>query len=116
MMDCGDPVPIYFDLHPPGDVPLPAISQGIVDAGTGIEDRHRVRQVDYYCAADGAIYCVVEAPGPEAFQARHAERGIPCVEVHALAEADWKVPLSAEMRRELDRAIQRDWQARYPSV
>jgi hypothetical protein len=75
-----------------------------------------VRQVDYYCAADGAIYCVLEAPGPEAFQARHVERGIPCIEVHAVTNADWKVPLSAETRQELDRAIQRDWYSRYPSV
>jgi hypothetical protein len=115
-MDWGDSVPIYFDLHPPGDVPLPAICQGVVDAGSGVEDQYRVRQVDYYCAAEGAIYCVLEAPGPEAFQARHAERGIPCVEVHAITDVDWKVPLSARARQQLDRAIQRDWHSRYPSV
>ena len=109
-------MPIYFDLHPPGVVPLATISQAIEDAGSGAEDQYHVRQVDHYCAVDGAIYCVLEAPGPEAFQARHAERGIPCAEVHTLTDAEWKVPLSAELRRELDQAIQRDWQARHPSV
>lgn len=111
-MDCGDPMPIYFDLHPPGDAPLPVIRQGITDARSGAEDQYGVRQVDCYCAAAGAIYCVLEAPDPEAFRARHAKRGIPCVEVHAITDAKWKAPLSAEARQELDRAIQRDWQTR----
>jgi hypothetical protein len=112
----GNPVPIYFDLHPPGEVPLPAISQGIDDAGSGAEDQHHVRQVDYYCASDGSIYCVLQAAGPEAFHARHADRGIPCADVHPISEADWTLPLSAEARQQLDRAIQQDWQARHPSV
>jgi hypothetical protein len=109
-------VPIYFDLHPPGDVPLPALRQGIDDAGSGAEDQHHVRQVDYYCTSDGSIYCVLQAPGHEAFHARHVERGIPRAEVYPVTDAEWTLPLSAQARQELDQAIQRDWQARHPSV
>jgi hypothetical protein len=109
-------VPIYFDLHEPGDVPLAAISQGVDDAGSGAEDQHHVRQLDYYCAVEGSIYCVLEAPDENEVRARHAERGIPCAEVRTITSVDWKVPLSAEARRELDQAIQRDWQARHRSV
>jgi hypothetical protein len=109
-------VPIYFDLHPPGDVPLPAISQGITDARSGVEDHHHVRQVDYYCAVQGAIYCVLEAPSAEAFRARHVERGIPCADVLPLTGAEWQLPLSASTRRVLDEAIQRHWYAHSPSV
>ena len=105
-------MPIYFDLHPPGVVPLPAITQGLLAARTGAEDRHHVRQVDYYCADDGAIYCVLEAPSPDEFRARHAERGLPCEEVLPIADVDWQVPLGAAARRALNQAIQRDWQAR----
>ena len=109
-------MPIYFDLHPPGAVPLPAISQGIEEAGSGVEDQYHVRQVDYYCAVEGSIYCVLEAPGPEAFLARHAERGIPCAEVHPITDVDWRVPLSTQARLQLNAAIQRDWATRHPSV
>jgi hypothetical protein len=109
-------MPIYFDLHPPGAVPLMALSQGIEDARTGAEDQHKVRQIDYYCAAEGAIYCVLESPSPEAFRARHEARGMPCADVLPISGVDWQVPLSAEARQMVDQAIQRDWYARHPAV
>ena len=109
-------MPIYFDLHSPGDVPLSAIGQGIADARSGVQDEHHVRQVDYYCTVDSSIYCVLEAPSEEACRARHLQRGIPCAEVHLITDAEWNVPLTAETRQELNRAIERDWQARHPVV
>jgi hypothetical protein len=106
-------VPIYFDLHSPGHVPLSAIGQGIADARSGVQDKHHVRQVDYYCAAEGAIYCVLESPSAEAFRARHVERGIPCADVLPISGVDWPLPLTAAARQALDLAIQRDWQSRF---
>ena len=109
-------MPIYFDLHAPGDVASPVLSQGVEDAGSGAEDRHHVRQVDYYCADDGVIYCVLEAPSADDVRARHAERGMSCGEVYTMTQVNWHLPLSTETRQELDHAIQRDWEARQQAV
>ena len=106
-------MPIYFDLHPPGEVPLASIRRGIADARSGVEDHLHVRQVDYYCGADGAIYCVLEAPSPDVVRARHAERGMRCAEVLPASGVDWQLPLEGAARQALDQAIQRDWQARF---
>jgi hypothetical protein len=36
--------------------------------------------------------------------------------VYPVTDLEWTLPLSAQARQELDQAIQRDWQARHPSV
>jgi Protein of unknown function (DUF4242) len=108
-------LPIYFDLHPPAEVSARDIREGLADARSGTQDRHRVRQIDYYCAIQGAIYCVLEAPSPDAIRARHAAQGLPCREVVVIDGLEGQLPLSAQDRRVLDEAIRRDWQARESS-
>ena len=113
---CLHRLAIYFDLHPPGEVPARTIREGLAEARGGTRDRHRVLQVDYYCAAEGAIYCVLEAPSPDAVRARHTERGLPCGEVEVVEGLESERPLSAHDRRVLDQTIVRHWQASHPSV
>ena len=95
---------------------MDALTRGMADAGSGAEDQHHVRQVDFYCAPDGAVYCVLEAPSPDAFRARHVERGMACSEVVPLPGRKWHLPLSARARHQVERAIRRDWLARHPLV
>jgi hypothetical protein len=43
----------------------------------------------------GGVCCVLRAPSQEAFRRHHAERGLPCDDVHPIAGADMDIVRAA---------------------
>ena len=80
-------MPTYIDRHPFAAVPRAVRQQLYLEAMRGLVDEHGAQPLGQWFT-DGAIYCVLRAPSLEALCQHHAERGLPCDDVHPIAGAD----------------------------
>ena len=87
-------MPTFIDRHPFAAVPRPVRRQMFLEAARGLVDEHGVQPLGYWLT-DGAIYCVLRAPSLEALCRHHAERGLPCDDVHPIAGADMDIVRAA---------------------
>jgi Protein of unknown function (DUF4242) len=83
-------MPTFIDRHPFAAVPRAVRRQMYLEAMRGLVDEHGAQPLGYWLT-DGAIYCVLRAPREEAFCRHHADRGLPCDDVHPIAGADMDI-------------------------
>ena len=88
-------MPTFIDRHPFAAVPRPVRRQMFLEAARGLVDEHGVQPLGYWLT-DGAIYCVLRAPSLEELCQHHADRGLPCNDLHPIAGLRGSHPLSAE--------------------
>jgi hypothetical protein len=100
------PMPTYIDCHPLAAIPSAVQQQMHSEAIRGIVDEHGAQPLAHW-VTDGVIYCVVQAPTQHAFCRHHAERGLPCDNVHAVEGLRGSHPLVAE-ETEVVRAVLTD--------
>jgi (2Fe-2S) ferredoxin len=99
-------MPTYIDCHPLAAIPSAVQHQMHQEAMRGSVDQHGVQPLAHW-VTDGVIYCVVQAPDAEAFCQHHAERGLPCDELHPIPGLHGSHPLSAD-ETQLVRAVLTD--------
>jgi hypothetical protein len=75
-------MPQFMDFHPDLKLPTEAIEQIQQDAKARKADDFGVRQIELYHNADGAVYCLLEAPDEESVRKHHAALDVPCGDVH----------------------------------
>jgi hypothetical protein len=80
-------MPTFIDRHPFAAIPSVVRHQMHLEAVRGLVDEHGARPLRHW-VTNGVIYCVLRAPSREAFCRHHAERGLPCDDVHQIAGAD----------------------------
>ncbi len=81
-------MPLYMDVHTlDGGVTLDAVADAHA-ADLKIQDAHDVRYLRYWVSEDeGKVFCLVEAPDPEAANTVHREaHGLVADEVFLVAE------------------------------
>ena len=89
-------MPTFIDRHPFAAVPRPVRRQMFLEAARGLVDEHGARPLGHWIT-NGVIYCVVRAPSQEVFCRHHAERGLPCDDVHRIADLDRVTHAIAEL-------------------
>jgi len=105
-------MPIFVDRHRLIAVPSTTRHQLHLEAMNGLVDRHGVRPLSNWLA-DGVIYCIVEASDREAFCTHHAERGLPCDDLHVLPQVGGGHPFSEDDTQRVRSAIASLWPADY---
>jgi hypothetical protein len=81
-------MPLYMDVHTiDGGVTLDAVADAHA-ADLKVQDAHDVRYLRYWVSEDeGKVFCLVEAPDPEAANTVHREaHGLVADEVFLVAE------------------------------
>ena len=71
-------------------------------------DEHGAQPLGHWLT-DGVIYCVLRAPGQEAFCRHHAEHGLPCDDAHPLADLRGSHPFSPEETQIVRAGIAEVW-------
>jgi (2Fe-2S) ferredoxin len=99
-------MPTYIDCHPLAAIPSAVQQQMHSEAMHGIVDKHGAQPLAHW-VTDGVIYCVMQAPSEEAFCQHHAERGVPCDNLHPIAGLRGSHPLLPD-ETQLVRAILAD--------
>jgi leucyl aminopeptidase (aminopeptidase T) len=68
-------MPVYMDIHKNVRKGLSAeAADGIHQKDLAVQEKHGVKYLNYwYSAADGTVFCLVEAPSKEAAEAVHHE-------------------------------------------
>ena len=98
----------FIDRHAPlslaRDVMRCVIQQGLHKQ----VDAHGVRVVGQW-VSDGYIYCVIEAPNSAAALQHHADRGLPCGELHQIDGLRAGQPTPAEDVATVRAAISMSW-------
>ena len=89
-------MPIFIDRHRSAAVPSAVRHQLHLEAARGLVDAHGIQALGHWIT-NGVIYCVVRAPSREAFCRHHAERGLPCDDVHRIADLDRVAHAIAEL-------------------
>ena len=74
-------MPTFIDRHLLLAVPSAVRHQLHLEAVYGLVDEHGAQPLAHWLS-DGVIYCMVRAPSQEAFCRHHAERGLPCDDLH----------------------------------
>jgi hypothetical protein len=75
-------MPQFMDFHPELTLPQEAIDDIASGARAGTADQFGVRQVELYHNSDGTVYCLLDAPNPQAVRDHHAALSVDCGEVH----------------------------------
>ena len=88
-------MPTYIDCHPLAAIPSAVQQQMQRESLRGGVDEHGAQPLAHW-VTDGVIYCIVQAPNPDAFCEHHAERGLPCDNVHPIDGLRGSHPLVAE--------------------
>jgi len=78
-------MPQFMDFHPDLKLPAEAIAQIADDTRHARADQFGVRQLDLYHNAAGAVYCLLEGPDEQAIRRHHAALGVPCGDIHQVA-------------------------------
>ena len=78
-------MPTFIDRHPFADVPSAVRQQLHLEAVRGFVDKDGAHRLGHWIT-DGVIYCVLQVPSLEVFCRHHAERGLPCDDVHELGD------------------------------
>ena len=78
-------MPQFMDFHDDLKLPEEAIQQITQETKDGKVDQFGVRQVELFHNASGHVYCLLEAPDPEAVRSHHAALGVPCGDVHEVS-------------------------------
>ena len=89
-------MPTFIDRHRFAAVPSAVRHQLHLEAARGQVDEHGARPLGHWIT-NGVLYCVVRAPSREAFCRHHAERGLPCDDVHRIADLDRVTDAIAEL-------------------
>jgi hypothetical protein len=103
-------MPTFVDRHPLAAVPDATRDQLHLEGIGGLIDAHGVQPLGHWLT-DEVSYCVVQAPSPEAFCQHHAERGLPCDEVHLIAGLRGSRPLTGAEAELVRATITERWPA-----
>ena len=103
-------MPTFIDRHPLATVRRAIRHQLHLEAAHGLVDTHGVQPLGHW-TTDGVIYCVVRAPSQAAFCQHHAERGLPCADVHLIAGLRGSRPLTGAEAELVRAAITERWPA-----
>jgi hypothetical protein len=95
----------FIDRHSAEVVPNEAFCRLVREAEEHQPESRGVRLVGLWLD-DGGLYCVLQAPDAESVRRAHAERGLPCDDLHELDGLSGKRPNSAEDERVVRAAIQ----------
>ena len=93
----------FIDRHPAEAVPSEAFGRLIREAEEHRRDPRGVRLVGHWLG-DARLHCVLEAPDAESVRQYHAERGLPCEDLHELTGVPGGGPMAAEDDDHLVRA------------
>jgi hypothetical protein len=76
-------MPLYMDVHHVGEVTLDDVAKAHA-ADLAIQDEHEVNYLNYWVdEAKGTIFCLVDAPSPEAANEVHRQaHGLVADEIH----------------------------------
>ena len=71
-------MPVFLDNHPAFELPPGLVVAFLRAARNGVRDGYGVLPLDFFCGVEGAVYCVVDAPGAESVRRSHGEQGLAC--------------------------------------
>jgi hypothetical protein len=94
-------MPTYIDRHPLTAVPRAVRNQMHLEAVQGLIDKHGAQPLGHW-VTDGVIYCVLRAPSEAAVCRHHADRGLPCDDLH---------PISPQEKRSMQAVAAQLWPA-----
>lgn len=98
----------FIDRHPLTAVPGAVRQQIHLEAVHGLTDVSGTRPLGHW-VEDGVIYCVLAAPSQQAVCRHHAERGLPCDDLHPVEGLRTTRPFSAEDEARVRMAIAHLW-------
>jgi Protein of unknown function (DUF4242) len=98
----------FIDRHRTNTVPADVRHRLYVEARERKTEPYGIRAVAQWIE-DETIFCVLEAPDEEAVCRHHAERGLPCDDVHMIGEFQQLSPLSEEDQTMIRAAMARLW-------
>jgi hypothetical protein len=101
----------FIDRHSADVVPNDAFCRLVREAEEHQVESRGVRLLGLWLD-DGGLYCVVQAADAESVRRAHAERGLPCDDLHELDGLPSTRPVSAENERMVRAAIQAIWDLR----
>ena len=81
-----------------------------LEAMQGLVDQHGAQPLGHW-VTDGVIYCVVRAPSEEAFCQHHADRSLPCDDLHLITGLRGSYPLSSQEKRSVQAVAAQLWPA-----
>ena len=99
---------IFIDRHPADALPLEVGQQLLQHSGERQVGPHGVRWVDHW-REEGYLYCVLEAPNAYAVCQHHADRGVPCNDLHPVELRPGVPSVPAEDTRAVRAAIENIW-------
>ena len=79
-------MPTYMDFHDDLKLPHQAIESIGEGAKNGDRDEFGVRQIELYYNDQGKVYCLLDAPDPEAVRKHHEALDVPCGDVHEVKQ------------------------------
>jgi hypothetical protein len=98
----------FIDRHPALAISRPNRRRLHSEARQQLVDAHGVRPIGHW-AEDGTIYCVLEAPDQAAVCQHHADRDLPCDQIHPIAGVDGSRPISVVDNAAVRAFIARTW-------
>ena len=98
------PVPSFIDRHSFSTIPSSVRHQMRLEVRQQMQDARGVRPTAHWCG-DGVIYCILDAPDADAACQHHADRGLPCDDLHTIEELDGRAPISDEHQARVRRVI-----------
>ena len=104
-------MPTFIDRHPFQVMPTGVRHQLLLEVRHQLRDARGLRPLGQWIE-DETIYCVVEAPNDHAVCEHHAERGLPCDDLHAITDLEGQYPLSERDQAVVRAAIERLWHSR----
>ncbi len=105
-------MPTFIDRHGPGQaIPTAVREQLVLEGLHQVIDAHGVKLIAHWLE-DEVIYCVVEAADEEAVCRHHAQRGLPCDDLHVIDGVRVQQPMSDADRLALGGAIAKIWPKR----
>ena len=81
-----------------------------LEAMQGLVDQHGAQPLGHW-VTDGVIYCVLRAPSEEAVCRHHADRGLPCDDLHPLTGLRGSHPLSPQEKQIVQAVAAKLWPA-----
>ena len=101
-------MPTFIDRHPITSISLAARHQMHLEAVRGVRDPSGTLPLGHWLA-DGAVFCVLEAPDAEAVCRHYTAPGVACDDVQLIERVTARRPLSDKDETILRAEIVRIW-------
>ena len=104
-------MPTFIDRHDPRHltaIPSAVRRQMHRERRDRVMDPNGVRAIGHW-VGDGVIYCILDAPDADAAYRHHADRGLPCDDLHVVIGLEGRAPTSDKDQATVRSVIRRLW-------